>query len=89
LRVWVYSGGGHFFIWEIVVIIGGLGDLEFEKILCQCWVYVQLDWPSLVLKQLVLYIIQLRWKTSHIQFGCRVKYCFLLIGNRGLIIRWT
>ena len=52
--MWVYSGGGHVFIWEIVVIIGGLGDLEFEKVLYQYWVYVQLDWPSLVSKQLVL-----------------------------------
>ena len=49
--MWVYSGRGHFFVWETVVIIGGL---EFEKILYQYWVYVEFDRPSLILEQLVL-----------------------------------
>jgi hypothetical protein len=41
LHVWVYSGGGYVFLWEIVVVIQRPVNLEFEKILCQYWVYVE------------------------------------------------
>ncbi len=42
LHVRVYSGGSHFFVWEIITMIG-IQVVEFEKILCQCWVYIEWD----------------------------------------------